>query len=466
MIRDWRHPIPSREKTMKAAIIATAVILSFFLAPGAFAQSRRKAPAKPQAKSSSRTAKPASRNSKASARDQRNSRNARSGSRNQRDTRASSRSRGSSRNDRNARNSRNPRDSRNARNNRNSRNDRNARNSRSSRTSSRSRAALPSRSSRASARESRPLVPAPSSEPKVSTVAFNRELIVGDPIAPIRGRAAVEAPFVANARLGTVLFASEKNAQWYRVQYSVNGRSNTGWIEASKVAEMSGADRAAVYRRIVDRNPVSEADFTGAVAMYDFLSRVGGEMQPSTEAAELELKRVQALRRAVAGIGRQNRNVSPYADFLREHESDVLFNEATGDFLVSSNLFWNLAEKYRDYGAGDEMAWQAARNPLPGDCGQALSCYLFNLRMSDGEYLAFFPEGRRANEAMRNLSMTLQPMVSDLAEKRLFKVLDDRESRDEFNSLLAELKTIVGRSSAADKAPVIEQLGRIAAAYR
>ena len=429
-----------------------ALILALFLSsvPEAFAQAKKKQPAKAPAKSakSTKAAKAAPKNQKnaKAAKNDRNSRNSKSSAKNQKNSKASAKNQRNSKNDRKASSSKSSRNDRNARNSRSSRNDRGVR------ASSRDR------------RSAAP-APAPTPAPKVSTVAFNRELIVSVPVAPIRGRAAIEAPYVANAKLGTVLFASEGNPQWYRVQYSVNGKSSSGWIEATRVSEVSG-DRTSVYRRIADRNSGADMDFTGAVAMYDFLSRVNGEMQPSDEAAELDLKRVLALRQAVSGINRQNRNVSPYADFLREHESDILFNDVTGEFVVSSNLFWNLAEKYKAYPAGDDIAWNAARNPLPGDCGEALSCYIFNLRMSDGEYLAFFPNGRRSNDAVRNLSMMLQPMVSDLSEKRLFKVASDQESKDELTSLLAELKTIVNRSGAAEKSMVLGQLSQIASAYR
>jgi hypothetical protein len=307
---------------------------------------------------------------------------------------------------------------------------------------------------------------APAPAPKVNTAAFSRELIVSAPIAPIRGRAASDAPYVANAKLGTVLFGAERDPQWHRVQYSVNGKTNTGWIQNTSVTELNGTNRAAVYRQIVGRNPEASLDFTGAVAMYDFLTRVGSEVPSPEDAAELELGRVVALRRAVSAIRREDRNFSPYVDFLRTHDGDVLFNDATGSFVVSSNLFWNVAEKFKGYPAGDDIAWTAARNPLPGSCGQSLSCALFNLRMTDGEYLAMHPNGRRAAEAAKNLSMMLQPIVADLGEKSLFKVATDQESKDELNSLVAELKTIVNRTSAGEKAAVVEQLGKISAAYK
>ena len=437
---------------MNKFITAIILVLSLISVPEAFAQARKKQPAKAPAKSAAKKKQPAKTPAKSTAKKKQP---AKAPAKNQRNSR-------NDRNSRSARNSRNSRDDRNARGSRNSRNDRNSRASRNSRNSRNDRA---SRSSNSRERRST-AAPAPAPAPRVSTAAFNRELIVNSSVAPIRGRAAMEAPYVANARLGTTLFASERNSQWYRVQYSVNGKANTGWVEAARVSEVAGADRTAVYRQIVERNSGSDMDFTGAVAMYDFLTRVSAEMQPSDAAADLELKRIVALRSAVSGIDRQNRNVSPYADFMREHEADILFNDATGEFVVSSNLFWNLATKYRDYGAGDEIAWNAARNPLPGSCGQALSCYIFNLRMSDGEYLALYPNGRRADDAMKNLSMMLQPMIADLGEKRLFRITSDQESKDELNSLVAELKTIVNRSGAAEKATVLGQLGQISAAYR
>lgn len=275
----------------------------------------------------------------------------------------------------------------------------------------------------------------------------------------------MDAPYVANARLGTVLFSSEKSPLWYKVQYTVPDGTRTGWIASSTVSELSGADRRAVYQQIVEKNSDIGGDFMSSSSLAYFLKRVSGEM-PADQGAELELKRAMAMRSALSKISRSDRNVSPYADFLRDHDSELVYNPASGEYLVSSTLFWNLAERMRRSSKGDEVAWTAARNPLSSDCSAALNCYLFNLRMTDGEYLSWYPSGMRSSDAVRNLSAMLEPMAGDLKDQALFKGPAEADAKAELASIVTELRTIVARSSSSEKDRVLGLLSKIGEAYK
>lgn len=406
-------------------IISTVVIFfSLIIGGAAFVEAKPKPRPKAQASKNSKSSKSTAKNSK----NAKNTKNAKSS----KNSKASSK---------NARNNKSSRKDRSARTSRNSRNSRSSRSSRNARTA-------------APARQDAP----PAS--KVSTSAANKEIIVSVPVSPIRGQARLDAPYVANARLGTVLFASERNPLWYKVQYMAGGRMQTGWIASSTVQELTGADRSVTYQQIADRNYKPDSDFVSSAALVDFLSKVSSEI-PADRAAELELKRALAMRTALSRIGRNDRNVSPYVDFLRDHDSEIVYNATSGEYLVSSTLFWNIADKYKGTAQGDEAAWNAARNPLSSDCNSALNCYLFNLRMTDGEYLSQYSSGARSNEAVRNLAVMLEPMVADMKEQRLFKAPQDADGKAELASLVTEIRTIVLRTNAPDKAAVLASLEKI-----
>jgi hypothetical protein len=348
-------------------------------------------------------------------------------------------------NARKARNSRaGKRNSRNARNNRNSRNTRNARNTNNARSTSRSAA------------------PVVAVERGVPT---NVEIIVNAAMSPIRSQASFTAPFVANAKLGTSLTAVEKSAQWYRVEYMAGGRMATGWIAANTVAEVNGSDRTDVYRLITDRNYRADMDFNTSVDLYDFLGKASVEMPVSEKAADIELKRIFALRAAASRINRQNRVSAPFSDFVNQRNGEILFNEVTGEYLVSSNLFWNLADKYRNLPSGDIIGWYGARNPIPGECGRLVNCHIFLARMTDGEYLSIFPNGRSANDAMRNISFMLEPLVTDLQSRNIFMSPTDADDKVELGSLIKELRTIVSRSGIPERQNVLAKLDRIEKGY-
>jgi len=340
-------------------------------------------------------------------------------------------------------NSRNSRAANN-RNTRNTRGSRNARNTNNARSTP------------------RPAAPVVAVERGVPT---NVEIIVNAAMSPIRSQASFTAPFVANAKLGTSLTAVEKSAQWYKVEYMAGGRTATGWIAANTVAEVNGSDRTDVYRLITDRNYRADMDFNTSVELYDFLGRASTEMPVSEKAADIELKRIFALRAAASRINRQNRMSAPFSDFINQRNGEVLFNEATGEYLVSSNLFWNLADKYRNLPSGDIIGWYGARNPIPGECGRLVNCHIFLARMTDGEYLSIFPNGRSSNDAIRNISFMLEPLVTDLQNRNIFMSPADADGKVELESLIKELRTIVSRSGNPEKQNVLTKLDRIEKGY-
>lgn len=259
--------------------------------------------------------------------------------------------------------------------------------------------------------------------------------------------------------------AVEKTAQWYRVEYMAGGRTATGWIAANTVAEVNGSDKTDVYRLITDRNYRADMDFNTSVELYDFLGRAGSEMPISETAADVELKRIFALRAAASKINRQNRMSAPFSEFVNQRNGELIYNEASGEYLVSSNLFWNLADKYRGLPSGDIIGWYGARNPIPGECGRLVNCHVFLARMTDGEYLSIFPNGRSSNDALRNISFMLEPLVTDLQSRTIFQSPSDVQAKSELESLIKELRTIVSRSSNPERQNILAKLESIEKGY-
>ena len=123
-----------------------------------------------------------------------------------------------------------------------------------------------------------------------------------DVAARVRSQAQANAPELSRLRLGTVLKVTEKNPAWYRVQYTSGGKTANGWISANSVNDLNSGAREELYRQIVDRNYKDEMDFAPASEMVEFLTQVGGELGGSNSSAELELKRLLALRAALKKI--------------------------------------------------------------------------------------------------------------------------------------------------------------------
>jgi hypothetical protein len=292
------------------------------------------------------------------------------------------------------------------------------------------------------------------------------QIIVTDVSARVRSQAQASAPEVSRIRLGTVLKVTEKNPAWYKVQYTAGGKTTNGWISANSVNDLNAGAREELYRQIVDRNYKSEMDFASASEMVDFLTQVTSELGTSNASAELELKRLLALQTALKKIPSGGGDRSPYREFIKMHEKSVIYSDPAAEWYVVSNLFWDLRKKYATTTTADQIAWQGAENPLPGECEGYVNCYLFSERMTNGEYLRLHPNGKKATEALANLTRFLSSVVEDLDKKTSFTGPTDVTDRAEFNNLLAELRTIVSRLPLPEKEKTLQQLKQIAEAYR
>ncbi|HLM00173.1 MAG TPA: SH3 domain-containing protein [Pyrinomonadaceae bacterium] len=295
------------------------------------------------------------------------------------------------------------------------------------------------------------------------------QIIVTDVSARLRSQAQPNAPELSRIRLGTILKVTEKNPAWYRVQYTAGGKTANGWISANSVNDLNAGAREELYRQIVDRNYKAEMDFAAASEMVDFLTQVGSELSGKSNAAaaaELELKRLLALRTALKKIPGSQGDRSPYREFLKAHEKSVIYSDPAAEWYVVSNLFWDLHKKYAATPLADQIAWEGAENPLPGECEGYVNCYLFSERMTNGEYLRLHPNGKKAGAALAELTRFLSSVVDDLEKRTSFTGPTDVTDRADFNNLLAELRTIVSRLPHIEKEKTLQQLKQIAEAYR
>ena len=292
------------------------------------------------------------------------------------------------------------------------------------------------------------------------------QIIVTASSVPVRSQASASAAPVSNVRLGTILRVTDKNPAWYKVEWSKDGKTGAGWISANAVDDLNAAQKEEIYRQIVERNYRPEMDFDSSVELYEFLDTASGDLAASESAADLELKRLFALRSALRKVPVGRGGAAPFRQFLAAHERAVVYNEPAGEWLVASNEFWNLHKKYQKSGAADSIAWEAANNPLPGECEGYVNCYLFDMRMRFGEYLNLHPAGRHSAEALKNLTDYLAPIVADLPQKSIYNGPTDVTDRAEFNNLIAELRTIVSRLNYTEKEKALQQLRQIAEAYR
>lgn len=292
------------------------------------------------------------------------------------------------------------------------------------------------------------------------------QIIVTDISARIRSQAKPSAPEIIRAKLGTILQVAEKTPAWYRVQFPSGGKTSSGWISANSVNDLNSAGRDQIYRQIAERYYKGEGmDFATASELYEFLTRAVADLGNSSS-AEIELKRLLALRSALKAIPAGKSEQNPYREFLKAHAKNVVYSEPSAQWLVSSNLFWDLHKKYEKSPLADQIAWEGAQNPLPGECEGYVNCHLFYARMTSGEYLSLHPNGRKSLEALTNLTNFLEPIAASLTDKSVYTGPTDVTDRAEFNNLIAELRTIVSRLPLTEKEKPLQQLKKIAEGFR
>lgn len=307
-----------------------------------------------------------------------------------------------------------------------------------------------------------PVKPTVQAEPREPSQA-----IVSVAAARVRAEPSTGSTEIRRVKLGTVVKVVEENPTWYKVEFSSSPKS--GWMSKQVANDFEESRRNEIYRQIVDRNyKEDKMSFADAAELYEFLTRSQNDFKEPAIASEIGFKRLLVLRSALKVVPSGKSDEKPYSDFLKANDKAVVYSEPSGEWYVRSELLWELQKKYSKEAIAEEIAWTAAQNPMPGECEGYINCYLFVLRETDGEYLDRYPNGKYAEQSLRNIQNLIEPIAQDLAEKRVYTGPSDVSDRAEFNKLIAELRTIVSKLPFAEieKQKTIQQLNRIAEGYR
>jgi hypothetical protein len=274
------------------------------------------------------------------------------------------------------------------------------------------------------------------------------KLIVTTISEPLRSTPNPNAEIIDKIKLGTSLSAFGKSDGWYLVRYS-NGLE--GWISAYAVAAFDKTEKLML--QISERNYNEQIDFNQALELTEFLTQAINQSTTPEAKAKLELLKLRTIKQALTKISPNDQKQEPYRDFLKKYKEIIVYDEVNSKWIVTSKAFWNLEKKYSGLPIADEIAWEAAQNPLPGKCEGDLVCMLFQIRVTNAEYLRLFPNGTKSTEALEKLISSLEEIISN---GNIYPV-----SKDQFSDLMIELKTIVTRLNLAKKEQAQRQLQAI-----
>ena len=305
-----------------------------------------------------------------------------------------------------------------------------------------------------------PLSPPIKKEAKKESPKNYPQIIVNVAAGRIRREPDLAAETLQTVALGTIFDVKDKNPQWSQIALAGN---ETGWISNTITSDFNAARREKIYLDIADKYlKRDKLDFSDAARAFDFLTRAARE----TDSAELGLKRLQILDATLRLIPVGKAEDNPYKNFTNANADKIIYSEPAGAWYARSNLFWELHAENKDKPFGEQIAWAAANNPTPGECEGYVNCHLYRLRVTVGEYLNFYPNGKHSREALQTIADMLAPMAADARLKQTFSAPNDITDRAEFNKTLAELRAIVAKLPFVEKQKTLQQIGIIAEGYR
>lgn len=294
-------------------------------------------------------------------------------------------------------------------------------------------------------------------QPKITTVSAMRA----------RRAPQITAEEILRLKLGTVVNAVARSTNqdtiggktdyWYRVNLP-NGE--TGWLFGGLLLDYTAQQRQQLLRRIIEaRLKAENTEFADRQEIYNLASSSITETKEIKTRAEFELLKLLALARWAETFPDELRDKSPYREWLKTHNSQVIHNEFGGAYNLRTDLLWELEKKYHSLPIADRIAWEAAQNPQPSDCEGDEVCYFF---LIEGEikYLSLHPTGAHADEAVRNLNTTLTDEVIRRANDKggdKYAV----EERVALRKAFASLRLALAKVSAAEKTELLKKLDRI-----
>jgi len=296
-----------------------------------------------------------------------------------------------------------------------------------------------------------------SSQTKITTVSAMR----------VRKSPQVTAEEIARMKLGTIVNAiarsttqdtiGGKTDYWYRVNLP-NG--DTGWLFGGLLLDYTASQRQQLLRQIIDgRLKVENTDFADRQEIYSLAASSLTEAKDTSTRAEFELLKTLAVANSALAFPYEQKNKSPYREWLKAHGPEVVYNEFAGGYQLRSDVLWNLETKYHNLPIADRIAWEASQTFPPSDCEGDEVCHVF---ICEGEirYLSRHPTGAHAAEALKN--------IADVLTEEVIKFANDKggdkyavEQRTDLKKLLTSLRLALAKTAAPEKNDVLIKLNQI-----
>lgn len=100
-------------------------------------------------------------------------------------------------------------------------------------------------------------------------------------------------------------------------------------------------------------------------------------------------------------------------EFLKRHQTKLLYDYSSGKYYVDSNYFWKLLESYPKTKHSDYAGYLATESIPVIDCGVDLRCRLEEIRKGKLRYVYLFPTGNYVTLYTKEIVKSLSSMTKD-----------------------------------------------------
>ncbi|MBI4854443.1 MAG: SH3 domain-containing protein [Acidobacteria bacterium] len=285
----------------------------------------------------------------------------------------------------------------------------------------------------------------------------------------VRSNPQTSSQEITKLSVGTIVKEIEKSDRkekigqqedfWYQVVLS-DGKQ--GWVFGAFTKSFETDKQEQIYINLLNDRLTAKTSFNDQVDLVNFLERIAKEVKTPTISAELELGALLALRQSLHSIPFDKDDSGLYKSWLKKQDPKIVYNEPAGSWEVRSDMFWDLQKKYSFLPVGDKIAWEAARNVIPGECEGYFPCYIAAINLSLGEYLSLYPNGKYSQEALQEIQDVVNGFLEDLKNpEQSYRFLDEAESRKDAQGQLNKLQKQISKVPGAKTVTISKQIEQL-----
>lgn len=252
--------------------------------------------------------------------------------------------------------------------------------------------------------------------------AAETHLFVSGANVRIRSNGSTSGKVVATLPLGTWAEILETGSEkqkllgkdefWYKIR---DENRTEGWIFGGLTLRCTPETKfKTAFDLINERSELYGKPIEEVEQLYSFSKKMLGQARQNNDKAMMELGKLKALQQILNTLSAMMKGSDANHEAIKENKDDIYYHESAGQHFIYPEAFWKLAQTYKDDAIADEIAWQAARQQLPGETEGDPMAVLSFISTSEGKYLKMFPNGRYSAIALENIKLSLEDMPNFL----------------------------------------------------